>query len=182
MSTEIWHKVFDLLPIRDIFRVSRTTCLMRGLTQGYWSWKLNVARVLQPFFCSIEQIHLFLQMMHRTGSIVSGSTALQLFERTYYEESDLDFYVNVENVGEVYGWLTEAGFQRVEQDEAKQRMVIGDSYPVIDEIEKVEGYVKVSSPKILQVITTKNSPVLAVLKFHSSKLLLVHYIHTYRIL
>ena len=61
-------------------------------------------------------------------------------------------------------------------------MVIGDSYPMVDEIKKVEGYATVSSSKIVQVITTKKSPVLAVLKFHSSKLLLVCYIHTYHLL
>lgn len=182
MSTEIWYRVFDLLPVRDVFRVSRTTRLMHKLTQSYWSWKLDVACVLWPFFRSIEQTHLFLQMMHRTGAIVSGSTALQLFERTCYEESDLDLYVNIESVGEVYGWLSEAGFRKIEQDEAKQRMVIGDSYPMVDEIKKVEGYATVSSSKIVQVITTKKSPVLAVLKFHSSKLLLVCYIHTYHLL
>lgn len=72
------------------------------------------------FFGSNEQLGNFLQMMYRTGAIVSRSTTLQLFERTYYEESDLDLYVNVDRWQEVYHWLSEAGFQRMDQDKTRQ--------------------------------------------------------------
>ena len=169
-SLEIWHNILDLLPVRDIFRLSRTSVLMSNSVRQYWSSKLNVMRVLRPFFRSNEQTHLFLEMMHRTGAIVSGSTALQLFERTYFEGSDLDLYVNDENSGEVGHWLSESGFGRIEQDAEKEKMVIGDSYPAVEEILKVEAYTTTFSSKVVEVITTKNAPVLAVIKFHSSKL------------
>jgi hypothetical protein len=42
---------------------------------------------------------------------------LQFFERMCCEESDLDLYVNMESSGEVFQWLSETGFQWIEQNE-----------------------------------------------------------------
>ncbi|KAI0638623.1 hypothetical protein C8Q77DRAFT_1215387 [Trametes polyzona] len=46
----------------------------------------------------------------RTGTLISGSCALQFFDRTVYPESDLDLYVHMQHRREVGRWLIEEGY------------------------------------------------------------------------
>ncbi|KAI0832865.1 hypothetical protein BC628DRAFT_1309080, partial [Trametes gibbosa] len=46
----------------------------------------------------------------RTGTLVSGSCALQFFARTRYPDSDLDLYVHMRHRREVGRWLLQEGY------------------------------------------------------------------------
>jgi hypothetical protein len=142
---------------------------MKRITAGYWSAILNPIRVLRPFFANHAQMIDFLKSLNETGAIVSGSTALQLFARTSYEDTDLDVYVERIAYEQTLTLIELRGFRKISQDDQKLDDVIGDSYPFVEEIERVQGLTDPSTPKaVIQLIATKRSPIYAVLNFHSS--------------
>ncbi|KZV68604.1 hypothetical protein PENSPDRAFT_551788, partial [Peniophora sp. CONT] len=57
---------------------------------AYFRRVFTVDRLLRPFFTYCTE---FRETQHRTGALVSGSTALQLFDRATYRNADLDIYV-----------------------------------------------------------------------------------------
>ncbi len=73
-------------------------------------------------------------MLSNTGTIVSGSTALQLFARTTFNDTDLDVYVERTWYEDALGQMNLAGFHNITQDDSKLEYVMGDSYPFIEEI------------------------------------------------
>ncbi|KAF9072634.1 hypothetical protein BDP27DRAFT_1261414 [Rhodocollybia butyracea] len=54
----------------------------------------RIEKVLSRYFNQSE-IDLFRMIQHHTGTLISGSTALQFFDLTVYEDSDLDLYVDI---------------------------------------------------------------------------------------
>jgi hypothetical protein len=60
-------------------------------------------------------------MMRETGAIlVSGSTALQLFaRRSFYEDSDLDVYVERTDYDNAMHLMMLAGFRKITQHQEK---------------------------------------------------------------
>jgi hypothetical protein len=174
VPTEIWALIFDSCDVRQIFRISRTCRGMKRLTTSYWNAILNPIRVLRPFFVDHVQMVEFLKLLDETGAIVSGSTALQLFARTSYEDTDLDLYVERIAYEQTLIQMQLQGFHKIPQDDNKLDNVIGDSYPFVEEIERVQGLTDRSMSKaVIQVIATKRSPIYAVLNFHSSTLFIL---------
>ena len=55
----------------------------------------------------------FRRLQACTGTLISGSTALQFFDRTFYPESDLDIYVPKTWRNEVGQFLLRAGYSFV---------------------------------------------------------------------
>ena len=108
-------------------------------------------------------------MLSLTGAIISGSAALQLFERTSFNNNEMDIYVNINQYKNAEISLKTNGFQKKKQDNDSLKSVIGDSFPFIDEMVKLQTLIKPNSNKKIHLIGTKKSPVLAVLNFHSSK-------------
>ena len=49
--------------------------------------------------------------MSKTGMFISGSVALQFFNRSLYPSCDLDLYLSVRDVQEVSEWLRGVGYQ-----------------------------------------------------------------------
>ena len=131
---------------------------MREVTDHYWSAILNTKRVLRQYFTSDSQMLQFYDMMSETGAIVSGSTALQLFARTSFVDTDLDVYVEKTGYERALRHMQLSGFRRIEQDDSKLDAVIGDSYPFVEEIERVQGMVTSGLKKVVQVIATNKSP------------------------
>jgi hypothetical protein len=164
--------IFNRCETQDIFQLSQTCSSMREVTRRYWAEVLNAKRVLQPFFSTEGQMLQFLNMLSDTGAIVSGSTALQLFARTTFNDTDLDVYVERLCYDDALRQMNVAGFHNITQDDSKLSYVMGDSYPFVDEIERIQGLVCDSNKeKIIQIIATKGSPITAVLNFHSSKMI-----------
>ena len=107
--------------------------------------------------------------MHNTGAIISGSSALQIFARVHYDESDLDLYVEETKAYSVSLCLSGLGYSRLESNIAtKDSLDPGDSYPGKTEIERVETFRHHESERIVQLINTVREPIFAVLQFHSS--------------
>lgn len=62
----------------------------------------NINRHLQRFFANPKA---FRSLQARTGTLISGSNALQFLDRTYYPESDLDLFVHPGHSREIGLWL-----------------------------------------------------------------------------
>ena len=106
-------------------------------------------------------------MLSVTGAIISGSAALQLFERTCFNDDKMNIYVNKDQYKNA-----ETVLNLVKNDENLEeslKSMVEDNYPFIDEIEKMQTLTKANSNKIIHLIGTRRSPALAILKFHSSK-------------
>ena len=100
---------------------------------------------------------------------ISGIAALQLFERTTFDNKEMEIYVNFDQYKTAETSLKNSGFRRKKQDSECLKSVIGNSFPFIDEIVKFQTFINPNSNRRIHLIGTKKSPVLAILNFHSSK-------------
>jgi hypothetical protein len=150
--------------------MARTNQYFRDLTEMYWNSRLNLARVIEPYFDSHHDVQTVREMMKETGAIISGSTALQFFARETYGDSDLDIYVEDTKWKSALSCLTNLGYKVLPNAIGTNDGVEpGDGYPGELEIEKVITLVKGGIARFIQLICTKREPVLGVLQFHSSK-------------
>ncbi|KAI0677691.1 hypothetical protein C8Q78DRAFT_1066155 [Trametes maxima] len=129
----------------------------------------------------------------RTGTLISGSTALQFFDRTLYPESDLDLYVHMRHRREVGRWLLEEGYKFVPSPYQDPRLEIEVVHGMsrgangIYHIPGVSAILTFTKPAPgkqdalsdaaggqeertlkVQVIVAKNTPMEAILAFHST--------------
>jgi hypothetical protein len=68
--------------------------------------------VLEKYFTDDQILH-FRHLQATTGMVISGSTALQFFERVLYPESDLDLYVEHRYRRPIALWLASIGYRYV---------------------------------------------------------------------
>jgi hypothetical protein len=166
---EIWSQVFDHLDVNDIMRLSRTSRRLHELSECYWDSNICLSRILRRYVSTDREVKEFRDMMHNTGAIISGSSALQIFARVHYDESDLDLYVEETKAYSVSLCLSGLGYSRLESNIAtKDSLDPGDGYPGKTEIERVETFRRHESERIVQLINTVREPIFAVLQFHSS--------------
>ncbi|KAF8640156.1 hypothetical protein AX16_010256, partial [Volvariella volvacea WC 439] len=71
--------------------------------------------VLSPYFTP-DQILAFQYLQSQTGTLISGSTALQFFDRSTYPESDLDIYAEHRHALPLVNWLSSIGYKFVAQN------------------------------------------------------------------
>lgn len=74
--------------------------------------KHKLETVLGKYFTDDQILH-FRRLQATTGMIISGSTALQFFERVLYPESDLDLYVEHRYRRPITLWLASIGYRYV---------------------------------------------------------------------
>ncbi|KAE9402702.1 hypothetical protein BT96DRAFT_537560 [Gymnopus androsaceus JB14] len=70
----------------------------------------RIEKVLWPYF-DHNEIDEFRMIQCHTGTLISGSTALQFFDLTVYESSDLDLYVDTEHCSFLGEFLLRIGYQ-----------------------------------------------------------------------
>lgn len=86
----IFIKLCELLPIADIISLTRTCKQLSNLYQTLLPLQWNVNRTLERF---VRDPSAFRSQLGRCDALVSGSVALQFFEKVIWQESDLDIYV-----------------------------------------------------------------------------------------
>ena len=153
--------------------------------------KFEIDNTVGQYFTASEIIH-FRQLQAATGTIISGSTAVQFFDRDVYENSDLDLYVQHRTARPIALWLQTVGylfvphqdadFQTLEMglDKSSERYTVNQfGMPGLTNIhdDSDEGYFnavvvldfkKVNHPNI-QLITSRGPPLEMILNFHSSE-------------
>ncbi|KAJ6495908.1 hypothetical protein DFH09DRAFT_1002254 [Mycena vulgaris] len=90
---DAYNTIFSSLATRDLL------CLMRTCKHLYdlvLHTSFDVSCLLSPFFGNAENVKHFREIQAQTGTLISGSTALQFFERVRWPRSDLDIYAHRE--------------------------------------------------------------------------------------
>ncbi|KAJ6506807.1 hypothetical protein C8R45DRAFT_1208793 [Mycena sanguinolenta] len=80
--------LFAQIPTRDLVRLSQTCQRVHFLVNDVC---FNITRLLCRFF-GATGVEKFREMQRLTGTLISGSMALQLFNRLTWRYSDLDIY------------------------------------------------------------------------------------------
>ncbi|KAI0758171.1 hypothetical protein C8Q74DRAFT_1373203 [Fomes fomentarius] len=198
----ITEPILSGLSPATLLRLSRTCRAAYHAVSSYKSTAYNIDRLLSRFFPSslLTHSHLhararaFRSLQARTGTLISGSVALQFFDRQVWTESDLDLYVHMRHRREVGMWLMEEGYKfkptefqnprfDVEVVECAARRPNGIySMPGVMAIltfvkplprsrtaaAAEEGDVQPPQELKVQVIVAKNTPMEVILGFHST--------------
>ncbi|KJA12934.1 hypothetical protein HYPSUDRAFT_649054 [Hypholoma sublateritium FD-334 SS-4] len=101
--------LLDCLPPSDILRYSRTCRYANTVVKSYMKRAFNLNKLLSRFFSPTE-IQRFRELQCSTGMLISGSIALQFFERVLYPDSDLDLYIEHRFSRQVADWLVNIGY------------------------------------------------------------------------
>ncbi|KAI0658618.1 hypothetical protein C8Q70DRAFT_1045595 [Cubamyces menziesii] len=145
----IYEPIFDDCSAATLLRIARTCRAARYAVTAYCRVAFNIDRLLSRFFpspippCSsicharhehaqiYDRARAFRSLQARTGTLISGSCALQFFDRTVYPESDLDLYVHMRHRREVGRWLIQEGYAFkptvYQRDEFEEEVVHGMS-------------------------------------------------------
>src|SRR6266576_4073872 len=107
---DIWGNIFDELSPVDVIHFGQINKAARIAVTNYSQLNFDIKRMLSPYF-SEEDIKSFRLVQLITGAVISGSTAVQFFDRTTYPGSDLDIYVEHQYCRDVAYWLVSRGYE-----------------------------------------------------------------------
>jgi hypothetical protein len=180
----LYDSVFACLSPGTLARYSRTCRGSRDAVLAFNRRAYNINRHLSRFF---DNPHEFRAMQACTGTLISGSNALQFLDRTLYEDADLDLYVDDLYREEVGRYLERIGY-RFEPRQGQTAPFGGSTYhkngltgftPPAAEVEIYYGmrgvavvfnFIKKGPPMLkIQLITATNSPLEIIINFHSSE-------------
>ncbi len=181
----LYDLVFEASSPGSLFRLRRTCRLGRTAVDDYLPRAFKINSHFERFFDNPEA---FRSLQARTATLVSGSSALQFFNRTTYEGSDLDLYTYYQHRQEVGQWLIQNGYvfqpnsmQDSDPDTALRKCVdLEDLHDRLKYHMKGVAYVftftkpspRDASKKLqVQVVVASSyaSPMAVILNFHSSK-------------
>ncbi|PPQ72614.1 hypothetical protein CVT26_004088 [Gymnopilus dilepis] len=142
----ILRALLDSLGIDTIISLRQTSSRLYALCKSYENITWDINTKLQDWF---ENTATFLYVMDYCGAIISGSFAVQFFDRTKYSDDDLDIYIRV-GAFEIMGrWLEMQGYRRVDtqiDDEYDNPIYTED--PILRDVERF----------VVQCIETKGFP------------------------
>lgn len=148
---------------------------------AYVAETFNIDARLARFF---SDTFAFRRMQAWTSTLISGSFALQLFDRTSYKSSDLDLYLHLEHRRTVGRWLLdEAGYLfspyhgQADDFEAAvlrktPRRSIRYSMPGVADILTFHKVQTGGAQLKVQLIVARRTPMEVVFGFHSSEFLI----------
>ncbi|KAL0575574.1 hypothetical protein V5O48_006390 [Marasmius crinis-equi] len=190
---------FSCLDPQDIIHYSQSCKAAYQQVQSYWRRALDIYRFLSPFF-SREETRQFRILQALTGTLISGSSALQFLNRTpLYPGSDLDIYVEHRYCKPIALYLQDIGYEYKPQEfqpptlEAAIRMgsnnmddddVGGGQYATWNDDSAERGfagvYNMIRGEQKIQLITAKRSPMDIILRFHSTVVMnVISYAYAY---
>ena len=132
----------------------------------------NIDRRLRSYF---PDPTAFRDLQAQTGTLISGSTALQFFLRTLYVQSDLDLYVQRAARFEVGRWLLATGYNFVPTGAQPLSFELCAAWPPTDvTLGDYPGMLGVAAvytfkrnSKTVQVIAAVHAPMEVILMHHS---------------
>ncbi|KAI0071357.1 hypothetical protein K474DRAFT_1607059 [Panus rudis PR-1116 ss-1] len=160
----------------------RATCRRaRNAVEQYIRHHWDVHRFLSRYF---KDPLAFRQLQAETGTLISGSSALQFFDRTFYPDSDLDLYVPMSYRVEVGNYLMRCGYtytpsgrQNSDFHEAvwDSRIANASMHYVVPGVAGVFNFTKAITTATsgqewlkVQIIVSPICPLESVLRFHST--------------
>ncbi|KAH8801880.1 hypothetical protein DL96DRAFT_1475902 [Flagelloscypha sp. PMI_526] len=170
----------ELILLRRVCKSSLT------FVDEYMHRVLTVDRIFSPFFTS-QQIVELRRIQAVTNFVVSGSAAVQFFERVGYPNSDLDLYVEERHRSGLTLFIEQSGYEfknipskstcistislpqsnckKINDEEQNVNSWDGRNAAVALSFEKKSSF---SQPRKIQVIASANNVVTNILSFHSS--------------
>ncbi|KAJ8453513.1 hypothetical protein ONZ51_g13552 [Trametes cubensis] len=166
--------LFSALSPRSLLLLSRSSRRVREYALEYMKTAFDINATLGRYLPNPIE---FRGLQARTGTLVSGSTALQFFDRSYNDPLALDLYVFPLYRREVGAWLLSKGFSfraSHEQDPcfaitalSRQRSVRFDSSPGVLTIYTFHRYHNGASVDV-HIIVAIRTPIETILSFHST--------------
>jgi hypothetical protein len=186
LDTQAHDLICRCLSPRDLCALLRVNRHISTQVQAYMRRAYNINRILLTWFDSPDN---FRQMQARTGTIISGSQAVQFLERVELtpsrpgSEIDFDIYCDHLFAREVveYLQLQENYVYRPREDQerdiaealaAAEEGIVDNPAPQAytgREIAGVFDFSRQPGSKKIQLITAKSAPLAVILGFHSSK-------------
>ncbi|OCH90000.1 hypothetical protein OBBRIDRAFT_693748, partial [Obba rivulosa] len=159
--------------------LARTCRAAHDIVCSYVSHAFSVEALLLRFF---PDPLAFRSIQARTGTLISGSAALQFFDRDHYPEADLDLYVYMRARYEVGAFLLAAGYKFEPNSNQNPNFNIAVSDPKL--LTRSGGYTMRGVASVLtfrkpsaapgredlkvQMIIAARAPMEVVLGFHST--------------
>lgn len=106
-NSDFLDPIFSFSSPKDIIQLSKTCRLARTAIADYIRRAFNINKHLSRYFDNPVD---FRSLQARTGTLISGSNALQFFDRSFYPDSDLDLYVPNMWAEEVGIWMSQHGY------------------------------------------------------------------------
>ena len=176
-NIEVSDALFAILSPIPLLRFARTSRLIYHAVLSYIHHAFNIEAQLSRFFSNPTS---FRTLQGRTNTLISGSTALQFFDRSYYPSSDLDLYTPMEHQLEVGDWLIHEGYV-FRPSESQPGTFKAAAFDIIKKggipsytwrgACGVFNFIRSfgTTEKKVQMIVASNSPMEIILSFHSSE-------------
>ena len=186
----IGFMTFAVLSPREFLAVSKTCKAGRRAVSAYMNKAFDIDSRLSRFF---SDTCAFRTMQAQTSTLISGSFALQFFDRAFYKSSDLDLYAHFHQRRIVGTLLLQAGYtfspfydQPVNFAVAVLRKVpprnIRYSMPGVADIFNFHKRDADEGPLLkVQIIVARRTPMEVILGFHSSRCTPALFPHEHRI-
>lgn len=171
----VYDKIFCHLSPASLIRVGRTSKSTFAAIEDFSYRAFDINRSLSRF---VSDPIAFRNLQARTSALISGSFALQFFDRTFYPEADLDIYTPESSVRELGDFLMNDGYvfrpnsqQQSSFEQASERKfsmmelsdqldnfpVVGDQLDTID-AEHLQKYKLNSILEVYTFVQPNNSP------------------------
>ncbi|KAG8867440.1 hypothetical protein FRC20_005758 [Serendipita sp. 405] len=110
-ASTIVDVLYPHLSVKDILNVSKACRATRLAVNAWLPSAYSINKHLEPFFGDLKNTLRFRSIQAETGTLISGSQALQFFDRAHYLDSDLDLYVSCRHTLTVGVFLLSIGYQ-----------------------------------------------------------------------
>ncbi|KAI0706624.1 hypothetical protein C8Q76DRAFT_630230, partial [Earliella scabrosa] len=175
----IYEDIFLYCSPMALLRLARTCSVASRAVQDYIRVAFDINKLLSTFF---DRPREFRCLQARTGTLISGSMALQFFNRTRYRDSGLDVFVHKCHRQEVGRWLLQAGYYFVpgpHQDPDFEVTLLDtisispDGFYALDGISSMLTFVKKGDDveTKVQMVVSENAPMEVILSTHSTCLM-----------
>ncbi len=183
----VYDSIFCRLSPASFARMSRTCRDVREATLDFATRAYDLNRRLGHYFNNTPS---FRELMAKTHLLISGSFALQFFDRTFYPGSDFDLYVHLDDdVIEVGRWLKTEGyaympsgrqastldaeFEALNKEDALlqrygQGLAVAGVFSFEKQVEGVPGEDTIRKVQIVVPSRNHLSPLETIIRFHSS--------------
>ncbi|KAF8871650.1 hypothetical protein CPB84DRAFT_1629013, partial [Gymnopilus junonius] len=90
-----------------IINLSKTSRAVYSLVTWYKRTTWDPTTIYKKWFIHVSA---FRRLLRRTNAIISGSFALQFFDRSIYPGSDMDIFLRAAGASDVCYWLLSQGY------------------------------------------------------------------------
>jgi len=172
--------MFSFWDFTSIITCAKTNSTARGRILSYVSSEWSLRRHFKDWFRDDLQ-----EILHKCGAVISGSQAIQFFDRERYPDSDVDFFVRLGGADELVKWLVRQGYSVTDCSEQYggnveyeiQELSAKCTGNLTSFERSILGVVNLLKPRVIdykvQVVIVDVDPIEHVLyEFHSSKSIL----------